>query len=315
MNSKRSLIFPLLALLLLALAGCKPQVPGPVSTEPREGKLRAVATIGMVADLVKQVGGEHVEVTQLMGPGLDPHQYKPTSSDATTLGSADIVFYSGLTLEGRMGDLFTQLSRTGKPVYAVTESVPQERLLEPEEFEGHYDPHLWFDVSLWRETVPAIIRGLSEVDPANKAAYEANGAATMERLEALHDWCVQTAATLPEERRVLVTSHDAYNYFGRAYGFRVIGLQGVSTVSEAALADMTALVDFIKQQRVPAIFVESSVNPQAIQRVAQDAGVSIGGEIFSDAMGLPGEMKDGFDTGTYEGMVRYNMTTIVNSLK
>jgi manganese/zinc/iron transport system substrate-binding protein len=278
-------------------------------------KIQAATTIGMVADLVKQVGGDRVEVVQLMGPGVDPHLYKPTSGDAATLSKADVIFYSGLMLEGRMGDLFARLARTGKMVYPVTESVAEDQLLEPEEFEGHYDPHLWFDVGLWAQTVPTIVKGLSGVDPDGKALYEANGAGLLERLASLDRWCRETAAQLPEASRILVTSHDAYNYFGRAYGFKVVGLQGVSTVSEAALADMASLVDFIKEQNVKAIFVETSVNPAAIKRVAEDAGVKIGGELFSDAMGEPGQMKGSFDVGTYEGMVRHNLTTIVNALK
>jgi manganese/zinc/iron transport system substrate-binding protein len=284
-------------------------------TAMAQEKIKAATTIGMVADLVKQVGSDRVEVDQLMGPGIDPHLYKPTSTDASRLSKADVIFYSGLMLEGRMGDLFARLARAGKKVYATTESVPEDLLSEPKEFEGHYDPHIWFDVSMWALTVPTIIKGLSEVDPASKEIYENNGAALMDRLAKLHQWCKDTAGELPENRRILVTSHDAYNYFGRAYGFKVIGLQGVSTVSEAALADMVNLVDFIKKQNVKAIFVETSVNPAAIRRVAEDAGVKIGGELYSDAMGNPGEMRGGCDTGTYEGMVRYNLTTIVNALK
>ena len=284
-------------------------------TAMAQEKIKVATTIGMVADLVKQVGGDRAEVDQLMGPGIDPHLYKPTSTDASRLSKADVIFYSGLMLEGRMGDLFARLARAGKKVYATTESVPEDLLSEPKEFEGHYDPHIWFDVSMWAQTVPTIIKGLSEVDPAGREIYENNGAALMDRLGKLHQWCKDTAAELPEDKRILVTSHDAYNYFGRAYGFKVIGLQGVSTVSEAALADMVNLVDFIKKQNVKAIFVETSVNPAAISRVAEDAGVKIGGELYSDAMGNPGEMRGGFDTGTYEGMVRYNLTTIVNALK
>ncbi len=286
-----------------------------VTSSYAQEKIKAVTTIGMVADLVRQVGGDHVEVDQLMGPGIDPHLYKPTATDASRLSKADVVFYSGLMLEGRMGDLFARLARTGKKVYATTETVPLDQLLEPAEFAGHYDPHIWFDVSMWAETVPTIIKGLSEFDPANKATYEKNGADLMARLAKLDEWCKDTAAQLPEAQRILVTSHDAYNYFGRAYGFKVVGLQGVSTVSEAALADMASLADFIKKQGVKAIFVESSVNPAAIRRVSEDSGVKIGGELFSDAMGETGQQKSGFDVGTYEGMVRYNLTTIVNALK
>lgn len=284
-------------------------------TASADEKLKAAATIGMVADLVKEVGGERVEVEQLMGPGVDPHLYKPTSGDAMALSQADVIFYSGLMLEGRMADLFARIARSGKPVYAVTEGISEEMLLEPAEFEGHYDPHLWFDVSLWAKTVPVIVDALSKADPSGQAEFEQNGADLSTRLTALHQWCVDKAAELPEDKRVLVTSHDAYNYFGRAYGFDVVGLQGISTVSEASLADVSKLVDFIKGNGVKAIFVESSVNPAAMQRVADDSGVTVGGELFSDAMGEPGESEGGFDVGTYDGMVRYNMTTIVEALK
>jgi manganese/zinc/iron transport system substrate-binding protein len=193
--------------------------------------------------------------------------------------------------------------------------VPEDQLLEPPEFEGHYDPHIWLDVDLWAKTIPTVVRGLSEADPDGAEEYKKRGEAVQVELNELAAWSREMAASIPESSRILVTSHDAYNYFGRAYGFKVVGLQGVSTVSEAALADMASLTDFIQKTGVKAIFVESSVNPTAINRVSADAGVKIGGELFSDAMGQPGEMKDGFDTGTYEGMIRYNMKTIVDALK
>jgi manganese/zinc/iron transport system substrate-binding protein len=300
----------LIAAAMFGFAGLL--VAGPAVAQE---KIKAAVTIGMAADLVKQVGGDRVEVDQLLGPGVDPHLFKPTATDASRLSKADVIFYNGLMLEGRMGDLFARLARAGQKVYPITESVPENLLAEPKEFEGHYDPHIWFDVSMWAQTVPTIVKGLSEVDPAGAEIYENNGSGLVRRLGELHQWCKDTAAELPEEKRILVTSHDAYNYFGRAYGFKVIGLQGVSTVSEAALADMANLVDFIKKQNVKAIFVETSVNPAAIRRVAEDAGVKIGGELYSDAMGNPGEMRGGFDTGTYDGMVRYNLTTIVSALK
>ncbi len=295
----------------LALAAVAAAAPAAAPSQP----LRVAATTGMVADLAREVGGDRVEVVSLMGPGVDPHLYKPAARDASVLGAAGVILYSGLMLEGRMGDLFARLARAGKKAYPVTERVPENLLLEPEEFEGHHDPHVWFDVSLWARGVPVVVDALAAADPSGGELYRANGAAVEKRLAALHEWCRARASEIPEARRILVTSHDAYNYFGRAYGFRVVGLQGVSTVSEAALADMAGLVDFIRKQGVKAIFVESSVNPAAIRRVAQDAGVAVGGELFSDAMGAPGEIKKGFDTGTYEGMVRYNMATIVDALK
>ena len=170
-------------------------------------------------------------------------------------------------------------------------------------------------MSLWAECLPTIVTGLSETDPAVKAIYEKNGAAAKDRMAALHQWCIAKASELPAAQRLLVTSHDAYNYFGRAYGFKVIGIQGVSTVTEASLSDISKMVDFIKEQKVKAIFIETSVAPTTIKRVAQDAKVKVGGELFSDAMGAPGEQRRGFDVGTYEGMVKYNLTTIVEALK
>ncbi len=305
--ARRGLLPSMCAVFLAAASG--PSLGA--QTKP----VKAAATIGMVADLVKQVGGDRVTVDALFGPGVDPHLYKPTASDVTRLSRADVIFYSGLMLEGRMGDVFAKMARGGKKVYPITESVPREKLLEPAEFEGHYDPHLWFDVSLWAECLPTIVTGLSETDPGGKPTYKKNGAAAMERLAALHQWCLAKAGELPAAQRLLVTSHDAYNYFGRAYGFKVIGIQGVSTVTEASLSDISKMVDFIREQKVKAIFVETSVAPTTIKRVAQDAQVRIGGELFSDAMGAPGEKKSGFDVGTYEGMVKYNLSTIVGALK
>jgi manganese/zinc/iron transport system substrate-binding protein len=277
--------------------------------------LRVVATTSMVADLVRQVAGDKAQVDGLMGPGVDPHLYKATASDVIKLQRADVIFYNGLMLEGRLGDLFTKMARTKRHVYALAESIPPEALLEPEGYEGHYDPHVWFDVALWARCVETVVEGLTAADPSHLAHYEQRGRAVRGRLADLHAWAQAKAGELPAERRVLVTSHDAYNYFGRAYGFEVVGLQGISTLSEAGLADMTRLSDFIRARRVKAIFVESSVAPDTIKRLAQDAGVRVGGELFSDAMGTPGQIENGYDLGTYEGMVKHNLTTIVEALK
>lgn len=269
----------------------------------------------MVTDLVQQVGGELVAVEGLMGPGVDPHLYKATASDSVKLQRAQVIFYNGLMLEGKLTDLFERMKRTKKHVYALTETIPAAKLLTPEAFEGHQDPHVWFDVTLWAHGVDAIVAGLSAADLAHRATYVARGQAVQQRLAALHEWALAKVAELPSERRILVTSHDAYNYFGRAYGFQVVGLQGISTVSEAALADMARLVDFIKLRGVKAIFVESSVPHTTIERIASDAKVKIGGELFSDAMGTPGQIENGYDLGTYEGMVKHNLNTIVEALK
>lgn len=285
------------------------------ATAAESKKIKITATTSMVADLVEQVGGDRVTVDHLMGPGVDPHLYKTTAGDVTRLSRADVIFYSGLKLEGRMGDVFTSMANSGKKVFPVTDTIPRKKLLEPAQFEGHYDPHVWFDVEMWSECIPAIVKGLSETDPAGKAVYEKNGAALKERMLALNKWCIEKAKELPKERRILVTSHDAYNYFGRAYGFEVVAIQGVSTVTEASLSDISKMVDFIKSQKVKAIFVESSVSPTTIKRVSKDANVKIGGELFSDAMGAPGQLKENFNVGTYDGMVKYNLTTIVEALK
>lgn len=278
-------------------------------------KLKVATTVTMVADLARQIGRERVEVDALMGPGVDPHLYKAAASDITTLQQADVIFYSGLLLEGKMQDIFAKLARSKRFVYPVTEAIPIEKLLEPPEFAGHYDPHVWFDVPLWKLCVDVVTKGLSEADSAGKDFYEKRAAETRARMDELHAWALKKSAELPAERRILVTSHDAYNYFGRAYGFQVVGLQGISTVTEAGLADMAKLTDFIKQKKVKAVFVETSVPHHTIERISKDTGVKIGGELFSDAMGTPGQIENGYDLGTYEGMIKHNMTTIVEALK
>lgn len=287
----------------------------PAAAKAGEKKLRVTTTVTMVADLVRQVGGDRVQVVALMGPGVDPHLYKAAASDVGKLQQADVIFYSGLLLEGKMQDLFGTLARSKRFVYAVTEAIPVERLLEPPEFAGHYDPHVWFDVPLWKMCVDVVVNGLSEADPAGKDGYEKRGAETRARMDELHAWALKKASELPPERRILVTSHDAYNYFGRGYGFQVVGLQGISTVSEAGLADVAKLADFIKEKGIKAVFVESSVPHNTIERISKDTGVKIGGELFSDAMGAAGQMENGYDLGTYDGMIKHNLTTIVEGLK
>ncbi len=285
------------------------------SASAAERKIRVTTTTSMVTDLVQQVGGDRVEVAGLMGAGVDPHLYKATAGDVSKLQQAEVIFYNGLVLEGKMTDIFTKLARSKKFVYPVTEGVPEKKLLEPPEFEGHFDPHVWFDVELWALCAQTVVKGLAEFSPKDKAHFEQRGKEVATKLRALHEWSVKKAAELPKEKRILVTSHDAYNYFGRAYGFQVVGLQGVSTVTEAGLADMAKLVDFIKKKQLKAIFVESSVSPATLQRIAKDAGVKVGGELFSDAMGTPGQMEHGYDLGTYEGMIKHNLTTSVGALK
>lgn len=277
--------------------------------------INVVATTSMVSDLVKEVGGDLVEVQGLMGPGVDPHLYKATPTDGRKLEGADVIFYSGLLLEGKMQDLFTKMARSKKFVYAVTEGIPHDRLLEPEHLAGHYDPHVWFDVPLWTECVETVVKGLSEFAPQHRESFVQRAQRVRSKLRELHEWAIKKAAELPKEKRILITSHDAFSYFGKAYGFQVVGLQGISTVTEPSLADMVKLVEFIKRHEVKAIFVESSVPHKTIERVAADAGVRVGGELFSDATGTPGQMESGYDLGTYEGMIKHNLNTIVEALK
>jgi len=278
-------------------------------------QVNVVCTTSMVADLVREIGGGKVRVASLMGPGVDPHLYKATAADVTRLQSAQIIFYNGLMLEGKMQDVLVRLGKANKPVYAVTEALDRKLLLSPEGFDGHPDPHVWFDLTLWMGCSETVVKGLSAVLPDSKAYFLQRASAWRSRMQKLHEFVLTKTAELPVGRRILVTSHDAYNYFGRAYGFRVVGLQGISTVTEAGLADMSRLVDFIKSQGIKAIFVESSVPHQTIERISRDAGVKVGGEIFSDAMGTPGVMENGVDLGTYEGMIKHNIITIVEGLK
>lgn len=305
---------PLRTLLLLACAGaflgCTSK---PAEKSAGGGKLRVVATTGMVADLVRQVGGGTVQVDQIMGAGVDPHLYKPTRDDVQAILSADAVFYSGLMLEGKMGDTLVKVGRS-RPVFAVTELIDESKLLEAEGSEGHPDPHVWMDVAAWAECVDAVAKALSEVVPAEKAKFEANAAGHREELLALDDYARGAIATVPDERRVLVTSHDAFNYFGRAYGIEVLGVQGISTESEAGLRRINELVGLLVERRVPAVFVESSVSPKNIQALIDGAAsnghrVTIGGELFSDAMGEAGTYE-----GTYVGMLDHNATTVARAL-
>ena len=282
-------------------------------------KLPVVTTTTMITDLVKDVGGDRIEVNGLMGPGVDPHLYKATAGDVRSLQKADLIFYNGLYLEGKIGDVLIKLSRKGKKVYAISEGIPEERLLEPHEFAGHYDPHIWFDPLMWSDAVNVVVEGLSLSDPKNATYYQSSGERITKRYKELFDWAAAELQKVSPAQRILITSHDAFNYFGRAFDFRVVGVQGISTSTEAGLADIAKMVDFIRENNVKAIFVESSVSQATISRISNDAGVKIGGELFSDAMGIPGETEtrhgDTYDLGTYEGMLKHNIYRIVDALE
>ena len=275
--------------------------------------IRVVTTIGMITDIVQNVGGDRVNATGLMGPGIDPHLYKASEGDVTRLAGADLIFYNGLHLEGKMAGVLERMQDQVKTV-AVTHDIDRAVLLAPPEFEGAYDPHLWFDVALWMKAVERVRDTLIEVDKASAELYRANTKNYLAKLEELHNYVTQQAERVSPDQRVLVTAHDAFNYFGRAYGFEVRGLQGISTAAEAGTADVQALVQFIVERRIPAMFVETSVPRRSIEAVqaavkAKGFSVEIGGQLFSDAMGSSGTPE-----GTYIGMVRHNIDTIVASL-
>jgi manganese/zinc/iron transport system substrate-binding protein len=279
------------------------------------GKLNIVTTTGMIADITKNVGGEYVEVTALMGPGVDPHLYKASEGDMRRLQDADLIFYNGLHLEAQMGEVLEKMNDFGIKTVPVTDKIDRSLLQAPPQFAGNYDPHVWFDVTMWMKAVEQVQETLIETDPSHKSEYEANASAYLAQLDELHQYVLAQAQTVPADKRIIITAHDAFNYFGQAYGFEVRGLQGISTEAQAGTADVQDLVSYIVEKQIPAIFVESSVpqrNVEAVQAAVQAQGfdVQIGGSLFSDAMG-----SEGTPEGTYIGMVRHNIDTIVSALK
>ncbi|MEO0586259.1 MAG: zinc ABC transporter substrate-binding protein [Planctomycetota bacterium] len=297
------------ASVLLALA----LLPGGL-TRADEPKFKVVATIGMVGDLVEQVAGDRAEVSTLMGPGVDPHLYKPTRNDIAKLMAADVIFYNGLLLEGKMTDALIRAATAGKKVYAVTELLDESTLLEPDDFEGLYDPHVWMDPAAWATTIPIIRDRLADFDPDGTTAYQANADAALAGVNALDAYAAQALASVPEQSRVLVTAHDAFNYLGSRFGYEVVGIQGLSTESEAGVRDIERMVDMLVERDIRAVFVESTVSDRNIRALIEGAAakghtVTIGGELFSDAMGAPGTYRS-----TYVGMIDHNATTIARAL-
>ena len=296
---------------ILVWSGCGDPKGQPGTTTG--DKLRVVATIGMITDVVKNVGGTRVEVTGMVAPGIDPHFYNPTPKDVQRLGSADIIFYNGLNLEAKMEDILAKVSED-TPTVAVTDAVDRSLLLTPAEYEGLYDPHLWFDVKLWMQAAGQVRDALSEFDADNTALYRSNAEHYLTKLMELDEYVKAQVERVPSQQRVLVTAHDCFNYFGEAYGFEVRGLQGISTATEVGIADVQELATFIAERGISAIFVESSVSSRSLEAVkaaVQSKGfdVKIGGVLFTDAMG-----NEGTPEGTYIGMIRYNIDTIVHAL-
>jgi manganese/zinc/iron transport system substrate-binding protein len=253
-------IIVIITVAAFAAAGCS-SAPAP----EENGQYRVVATTTMLADLARVIGGEHVTVTGLMGPGIDPHLYSASAGDVETISSADLLLYNGLQLEAKLGDVFNQMRNQNKQVVAVAETLPEELLLESEEEDEIYDPHIWFDVQLWKLAAEAVRDALITLDAGNEAAYRENYEAYAAELDELDAYVMDRVQEVPEATRVLITAHDAFAYFGEAYGFEVLGLQGISTVSEAGTADIRELADYIYEKQIKAIFVESSVPPEALK--------------------------------------------------
>ncbi|MFN7021261.1 MAG: metal ABC transporter solute-binding protein, Zn/Mn family [Phycisphaerales bacterium] len=303
------------ALVAACVFGCdgSEQARGGPTGGEGEPAVRVVATTGMIADVAREVGGERVRVTGLMGEGVDPHLYKASPGDLRAMSDAGLVLYNGLHLEGRMADVIERMGgRTS--VVRVTEGIEPALLLSKEGYAGHPDPHVWFDVSLWSKVVGRVRDALSARDPAGRESYEKSAAAYAAVLGELHGYAHSTVAGIPADRRVLVTAHDAFGYFSRAYGIEVLAIQGISTDSEASLRDINGLVDTLVSRKIPAVFIESSVPRKTVDALVEGCGarghkVAVGGELFSDSMG-----REGTAEGTYVGMVLHNVETIAKAL-
>jgi manganese/zinc/iron transport system substrate-binding protein len=300
--------FVLFCLCALFLSNCKNEIKD-------NGKLNVVTTTSMITDLVKNIGGDSINVQGLMGSGVDPHLYKASEGDVSKLVNADIIFYNGLHLEGKLVEVFEKMGSATKTPIALADELDETTLIGSDYFASNYDPHVWFDIDYFKQFAEKVAVILSEKDPKNKAVFEANKVSYISELERLQNKVKSVIETLPKDKRILVTAHDAFNYFGKAYGFEVVGLQGLSTATEAGVQDVQKLAAFIIEKKIKAIFVESSVPKrtiEALQAAVKSKGhdVEIGGTLYSDALGNAGTLE-----GTYIGMFTYNVNTIVNALK
>ncbi len=300
-------LLPLLLGLLFLLA-CQ--------EKPKQAnkRLSIVCTTGMLGDAVKNIVGKQADVVTLMGPGVDPHLYKATQGDLKKLSDAVVIVYNGLHLEGKMGEIFEKL-KNRKTILVAADGVSKEELINSTDFQGAYDPHLWFDVELWSKVVSYLGKELSKTTPLNQDSLSTNTNHYLEELNKLDKWVIQELTQIDSSKRVLITAHDAFGYFGKAYQIEVKGLQGISTLSEYGLRDVSQLVNFISDRAIPAVFVESSVSDRSLKAVvegckAKGHEIKIGGTLYSDAMGEKGTVE-----GTYVGMVKYNVNTIVEALK
>ena len=300
--------FILLVLLSVSLVGCK-------DTRPKDGKFHIVTTTSMITDLVQNIGGEKVAVQGLMGAGVDPHLYKASEGDVSKLSNANMIIYSGLHLEGKLVEVFEKMKRQKIKTIAVSDALDKKELIGSTLFASNYDPHIWFDVKNWEQITIYVEKQLSEALPEHKEYFKANAAIYLEKLKVLKQEIEAEIATLPEDKRRLVTAHDAFNYFGKAYKFDVVGLQGLSTATEAGVQDVQKTASYIIDHKVKAVFIESSVPRRTVEALqaavnSKNHEVVIGGTLFSDALGNPGTPE-----GTYIGMFKFNVHTIVNALK
>ena len=297
------------AVVLVVASG----VQGTQAQASGDGPLAVVATTGMIADAAARVGGDMVEVRALMGPGVDPHAYRQTRSDIVAMTRADLVLWHGLYLEAQLEDFMQDLARS-RAVVAVAEAVPQDLLLAHDDYPDKYDPHVWITPTLWTHVIGAVRDALIDVHPDGADTFSANATAYLAEIDRLGTYQAGVLSTVPTEARVLLTAHDAFNYFGAAYGFEVLGIQGISTESEAGLNRIGELVDMLVDRGIGAVFVESSVSDRNVRALVEGAAargheVRIGGELFSDAMGAPGTYE-----GTYIGMIDHNATMIATAL-
>jgi manganese/zinc/iron transport system substrate-binding protein len=296
----------LILVITLAFFNCK-------SEKKTNQKLNVVTTTSMITDLVSNIGGDYINLQGLMGSGVDPHLYKASEGDVSKLSNADIIFYNGLHLEGKLVEVFEKMKNI--KTIAISDALDEKTLIGSEYFASNYDPHIWFNIDYWMQATQFVVNKLSEAIPEQKETFEANGVKYLEQLKALKNELKTTIETLPESKRVLVTAHDAFNYFGKSFGFEVVGLQGLSTATEAGVQDVQKLSAFIIEKNVKAIFIESSVPKRTIEALQASVNskghhVTIGGSLYSDALGNAGTVE-----GTYIGMFRYNVNTIVNALK
>ncbi|MEP1488020.1 MAG: zinc ABC transporter substrate-binding protein [Algibacter sp.] len=295
-------------LISLAIFNCKDE-------KKANGKLNVVTTTSMITDLVKNIAGDHINLNGLMGSGVDPHLYKASEGDVSKLANADLIFYNGLHLEGKLVEVFEKMHSSKTKTIAISSALDKNTLIESEYFASNYDPHIWFNVDYWIQATQFIVTKLSEAIPNQQAVFQANGTKYITKLKTLKTKLETTIATLPKKDRVLVTAHDAFSYFGKAFHFEVVGLQGLSTATEAGVQDVQKLAAFIIEKKVKAIFVESSVPKRTIEALqaavkSKNHEVTIGGTLYSDALGNAETIE-----GTYIGMFEYNVNTIVNALK